>query len=226
MTIGKTGVIKLHLIIILFALYFVGSASGQRSPRTSIELFSYTSFDASDQTPEVENLLVQKLQRLVGEIGSAHPDLAEQVKHLTVLNKKQRLPNPGNLETYWRGSKALEILSGGITEVLSGGVTEKRLTSNVYLGDLHGSLKTATVSFMIDIKPEEYRNYRDVHSALVLYALAMDAKGSSALRGAATQYLAEAESSINSVANPDSDTIALREAIKKEFALLQSKSRP
>jgi hypothetical protein len=145
---------------------------------------------------------------------------------LTVVSKKERLPNPGNLEMYWKGSKALEILSGGITEVPSGGITEKRLTNNVYLGDLRGSLKTATLSFMIDIKPEEYRRYRDVHSALVLYALAMDAKASSALKGAATQYLAEAESFVKSIENPDSDAIALRDAIAKEFLLLQHGSQP
>jgi hypothetical protein len=225
-TIGKIGVIKLHLTIILFALYFVSSASGQHSPRTSIELFSYTSFGASDQTTDVENLLKQKLRRLVDEVGSAHPDLAEQVKKLTVDHKQGLLPDPVNLEIHWKSSKALEILSGGITEVRSGGITEKRLTTNVYLGDLHGSLKTATVSFMIAITPEEYRRYRDVHSALVLYALAMDAKASSVLKGAATQYLAEAESSISSITNPDSDAIALREAIKKEFALLQGTSQP
>jgi hypothetical protein len=204
-------------------MYLARAATG--GERMSIEIFSYASFGSSDQTAAVENLLRQKIQHLVEETMSAHPELSE-LRNLTVVSKNTALPDLGKLVEYWKSTHALEILSGGITG------TPPVVTSNVYLGDLRGSLSKSTVSVEIIITPQEYRSYRDMHAALTLYALAMDAKTSNPQAQAmVSQYLAEAESLLKSIqqqsiAHSDQDVKDLVDAVRKEFQALKDSSKP
>jgi hypothetical protein len=196
----------------LVLMHLLSTALGER---TSIEIFSYASFNNSDQTAAVENLLRQKLEHLVEETISAHPEL-NGLSKLTIVSKNTQLPDPGNLATYWKSTHVLEILSGAITG------SPPVVTSNVYLGDLRGSLAKSTLSVQIEINPKEYRSYRDMHSALTLYALAMDAKTRSPQQhGVVSQYLAEAESLLKSIPNPDENARALSDAVAKDLIALK-----
>jgi len=196
----------------LVLMYLLKMASAER---TSIEIFSYASFNSSDQTAAVENLLRQKLEHLVEETISAHPEL-NGLSKLTIVSKNTQLPDPGNLAAYWKSTRVLEILSGAITG------SPPVVTSNVYLGDLRGSLTKSTVSVQIEINPREYRSYRDMHSALTLYALAMDAKTRNPQQqGVVSQYLAEAESLLKSIPNADENVRALSDAVAKDLMALK-----
>lgn len=192
------------------------TASGDR---VFVELFPYASFGTANPTT-VNKLLKDRLRRLAEQTSSAHPELA-RVDKVSVVDKTDPLPVSNEaLAKYWRGSSStLQILSGTIS---SG--NPDVLTSNVYLGDLQGSLKTRTVNVQLLLTPQELRSFRDMHGALMLYALAMDAKAKQGPRGVVSQYLAEAESLLKDVSKSasagDPDVEALSAAIANEIALL------
>jgi hypothetical protein len=188
--------------------------------RVFIELFPYASVNNADPTA-VRKLLLDRLQRLAEETISANPQLG-RLNKIKVIDKKDPLPgSPEDLANYWTNSRTtLEILSGSISN------NPSFLTSNIYLGDLQGSLKTRTVTAQIPLTAEELRSYRDMHGALMLYALAMDAKRRHDDNGVVSQYLAETESLLRDLnqrtQSPiDADRRALSTAVAAEIALLK-----
>jgi hypothetical protein len=210
----------------LALICIVGAAMAERM---SIDIFSYVSVDSPDQGGLVQSLLRQKIINLAGEMRRANKEVGE-LENLRVNLRNAALPDLGDLVQYWKSTHALEILSGAI-------VTDKPdkprvLTSNVYLGDLQGSLSKSTISVVIELTPEEYTSWRDMHVALTLYALAMDAKTRRPLpRGIVSQYLAEAESQLKSIQQQATlrsrqDVLALAEAVKKELTALKASSEP
>lgn len=187
--------------------------------RVFVELFPYASVGTANPTA-VSTLLKDRFRRLAEQTSSAHPELARLDK-VSVVDKTDPLPVSNEaLANYWRGSPTtLQILSGSISSGNPG-----VLTSNIYLGDLQGSLTTRTINVQLLLTPKELRSFRDMHGALMLYALAMDAKAKQGARGVISQYLAEAESLLKDVikSSPagDPDVEAFSAAVANEIALL------
>lgn len=189
--------------------------------RVFVELYPYALVGAANPTT-VSTLLKNRFRLLAEQTSSAHPELA-RVDKVSVVDKTNPFPVSNEaLEQYWRSSPTtLQILSGSIS---SGSGSPDVLTSSIYLGDLQGSLKTRTVNVQLVLTPKELRSFRDMHGALMLYALAMDAKAKKGARGVVSQYLAEAESLLKDVSksavSEDPDIGAVSAAVAKEIALL------
>lgn len=207
--------------ILLFALVLVSLIIGTAGDdRFFVEVFPYASV-GNARPDDVTKLLKDKLRRLAEQTISAHPEL-DRLNKINVFDKKDPLPASGEaLAKYWAGSPTtLEILSGVISS------NPDVLTSNIYLGELQGSLKTRTVSVQIPLTPVELKSCRDMHGALMLYALAMDAKGNNQQRSIVLQYLAEAESLLKDIRQratspTDVGAESLSDAVAKEVSLLK-----
>lgn len=206
-------------ICVLAVSCFAACAVG--GDRLSIQVFPHSVIGSNIEHDTVEKLLRNKLELLAQQTVSAHPDLA-QLRLVRVDSIKAPLPASSEaLEAYWSNSPdALEVLSGAIFS------NPSVIASNVYLGDLQGSLDAKTISVRVALTPEEFFSYRDVHGALMLYALAMDAKRQKPQRGVISQYLAEAESLLRTVeqrpiSGLDTAVKTLSEAISKELDKLK-----
>jgi hypothetical protein len=191
--------------------------------RDSIEIFSYSSFTNNDPTPAVANLLRQKWELLREQTISAHPELTAKMTKIHIVARNSALPDPDQLSSYWQQTPVLEILSGGTVQTPSGNT----MTTNIYLGDLKGLLKKPTVSVKLIVTAEEYQNYRDLHSVVTLYAIAMDTRKNHPTDRGITQYLADAKSLLEDLLLRDSadanDSLRdLRAAISRELFALQS----
>jgi hypothetical protein len=186
--------------------------------RVFVELFPYASVGPANPA-NVTKLLKDRFRRLAEQTLSAHPEL-DRLNKVSVVDKTDPLPASAEaLAKYWASSPTtLEILSGTISS------NPDVLTSNIYLGDLQGSLKMRTVSVQLALTPKELRSFRDMHGALMLYALAMDAKAKQGPRGVVSQYLAEAESLLKDISKSasagDPDVEAFSAAVANEIALL------
>jgi hypothetical protein len=187
--------------------------------RLLIELFPYASINNADPK-SVAKLLRERLQHLAEQTVSANPQL-KRLNEVKIIEKDEKYsPLPASAEdlaVYWSNAhRTLEILFGDIAPAY--------LTSHVYLGDLNGSLKVRTLVAQISLTNDELRKWRDMHGALMLYALAMDAKNRNEDRGIIFQYLGETESLLKdvaerTVAGSDEDVRALSEAVTKEIQL-------
>src|SRR6202011_5772495 len=100
-------------------------------------------------------------------------------------------PYPASLEDldkFWStNDKVLEVLEGTIFS------KTQLIQSVVYVGDLQGSLKNNQITIRTELTPEFYSSFRNLHFALTLYLLAMDAKRHNADESVTLQLLAEAQ---------------------------------
>lgn len=163
--------IRLIIFAILYGLLFIQEPSlGQeRRPRLDIELFNYHEALTGEERG-IEHIIDVKIKIMVEELKNRGSEFG-YLDSLSVVRRTDDVPNNiGDLHQYWQGTQALEILSG-IVDTDAGTVI-----SNIYIGDLQGSLKSEMINIQMEIAPDEFRSFRDMHSLLTLYALAVDAR--------------------------------------------------
>jgi hypothetical protein len=219
--LGYISMIKYALLCALGIVCMTLQTAADDRLRLFVEVFPYASVGAGHPA-DVNKLLKDRFRRLAEQTLSAHPEL-DRLNKVSVVDKTDPLPASAEaLAKYWSASPTtLEILSGTIS---GNSGNPDVLTSNIYLGDLHGSLRMMTVNVQLLLTPKELRSFRDMHSALMLYALAMDAKAKQGPRGVVSQLLAEAESLLKDIGRSDSahdpDVEAFSAAVANEIALL------
>jgi hypothetical protein len=190
----------------------------QVSERARIKVFDYYSHE--EGKPEQPVLFLQsRIERLVEQVFSAHPSLTV-LGDLKVEGGSDKVP--GTLKEradFWKTSGVLEFLTGEIDHKSNPPV----IVSDVYIGEDKGSLLYPIVTIRSEMTTADYSLFHDLHCALTLYVLAMDADRLHADPGIVSQYLAEAKSLLGEPGPSDADGIkkALAQAVQDKLNMLK-----
>lgn len=117
-------------------------------------------------------------------------------------------------ERYWKETRSLQLLQGMCWP--KGG--DVYVHSQVFLGDLSGSLVTP---FPIEFKvsPEEFSQTKDIHSVLILYALAQEAHAKGLNTNVVADYLSEALKIVTQIRQDNPSILQpVESAIRKKFS--------
>lgn len=197
--------------------------SGQTSvplaaSRTTIELLPYGSLTDTKDAERVAAILLQKLLNLVAETQSVSPELSNTLASVKIHTSGTTLPSPADFNTYWNQNSVLQILSGTLFKDRN----PQRVKSSVFVGDLRGSLPKNLVDIEFDVVPQAFRPNYDMHAALTLYTLAMNAKATAKPNGVITQLLAGANSLLDGISEQDANVTMLRGAVRHEITSLRT----
>lgn len=127
------------------------------------------------------------------------------VKRLALVSQRKSLESQSDAEQYWRHEHVLQLIHGMCLRSDDGGV---RIFSQVFLGDLHGPL-SPTVRLKFKFDPEEFSDTKDIHSVLILYSLAQEAKARGLGKEVSISYLSEANEIAAQIKNTDAATLKL-----------------
>lgn len=143
-------------------------------PRVEVALFSYRgSAEGRDRFEQLRGLLEETPRRVVERFGNDRR--FEHLKRLEVRYVGKEVGgSTDDLLEQWRSRHALGLLWGTVLDPDSTGAFP--VESDVFIGDLGGSVANGVIALETRIDPEEFRRVRDTHSAAILYALAMDAR--------------------------------------------------
>jgi hypothetical protein len=180
--------------IIIFAICMMlcltdRHAYADEAPRVQIQMFKYSSVEKAEQHAEIfKHVLQTKIYNMVEDLQSRgrYFDYLNSLR--IVPQEKNLLFSPAELSNFWKESHALEILSG-LVHLKGDTVT---VYSQVYLGDLNGSLRKKHIDLEMSIAPGNFRFNNDSHSLITLYALAMDAKRRNLPSDVVASYLSKA----------------------------------
>jgi hypothetical protein len=121
---------------------------------------------------------------------------------------------------FWKTSESvLEFLSGEIDRSVNPPV----IVSDVYIGDDKGTLPSPLVTIRTEMTTTYYELSHELHCALTLYVLAMEADRLHADQGVVSQYLAAARSHLGESSSPDTDEFkkSLAKAVQDKLDLLK-----
>jgi hypothetical protein len=176
----KLGIGVFAMLFTILAITVVVCA--QLYPRLKISIFRYDKTDSDKHVEKFSNfrgIITDKIVRLSEELEEIDQNLS-YLKNLTInfvtdLDSNKHVVFRGSLQdlqNHWQRTGSLEVFRGRIRT--DGNLYSVR--SKIYLGDLKGHLNEATITVDLPIKDEEFDTTRDTHSAVTLYALAMDAR--------------------------------------------------
>lgn len=135
------------------------------------------------------------------------------IKRLNLVNEGKPFNSPEEADRYWQNKLALQLLQG----MCSTRGDDLYVLSQVFLGDLHGSLVTP-VRLEFKIHEDEFSDTKDIHSLLLLYSLAQEAKARGLNKDLIIDYLSEAKSIAAQIKNPKPETLQpIKNAIERMF---------
>jgi hypothetical protein len=165
--------------ILLFGPMSAATTACDSAPvRNTIVLFDYSGAEhgeARNQYSLFKAALRDKIQVWfdeLAELRSSAPFLRDLTLHPAGGPLPDTLAGPADVEKYWRSTRALELLRGGILPD-NGSYSVK---SRIYLGELSAGLGSTSVSVSLPITAGEFANANDSHSLVTYFALAMEAK--------------------------------------------------
>ena len=97
---------------------------------------------------------------------------ADYLRHLKALERNDDFSSAAERDAYWKQGDALQIFFGTISLESS---HRYFVRSNIYFGDLQGSLPHKTLSLEVPFSVRNVADTLDIHTAVILYGLAMDA---------------------------------------------------
>jgi hypothetical protein len=212
-------------MITLFNTCVASAVTAQSSERFLVEVFEYSS-DRPERTREPVIFLASRIQRLAEEVCSGHQDL-KTLRELEVRGMSDACPSSvDGRATFWsQSTKVLVFLNGE----LHYDEAPKKIISNAYLGEDKGSLVDPMVTVRSDMSGNCYSDFHDLHCAVILYGLAIDASRLNTDSAVVSQYLAEALNQLKApvrCASPsDEARIALRKAINDQLTTLQRRQK-
>jgi hypothetical protein len=194
----------------------------QAQERVRIIVFNYYSHE--EGKPEQPVLFLQsRIERLIDQVYSVHPNLTA-LGNLEVKGSSDIVPaSPRERADYWKNSGVLEFFSGEVDHKSNPPV----IVSDVYIGEDKGSLLYPTMTIRAEMTTEQYALFHDLHCALTLYLLAIDAERLHADSGVVSQYLAEARSLLGEPAPSDNDPIkkVLAQAVQDKLDMLKQRGK-
>jgi len=220
--IYSIGLCLLSAAFAILAIY----ADAQIVPRVSISIYKY-SVNSTKQAKgfdQFKDIISAKIRKLSEElqVKSGKIDYISGLSphFVTRPNNIEHLRFDGSVEDlykHWRNSSALEVFTGRVRDVGSG----LSVRSDVFLGDLKGDLAKQTITLDLPINDDQFDTTRDSHTAVTLYALAMDAQRCGSPPDVVLVFLSEAYSRVNDVRENVPDIKILKEAIEKAIGKLR-----
>jgi hypothetical protein len=179
--------------------------------RLGVFLFKYDPCDR--EFAEFKTMLASKLRVLQDKFISKDNRYGYIAK-LTLVHEEKPFPaSRDEVDRYWRKTRSLQLLRGlckkGDDDVYTA-------HSQVFLGNLCGSLDT-TVRVDFKIHVEEFSTTKDMHSVLVLYSLAQEAKARGRDKDLIISYLSEALKIAAQIGNQDATLLSIESAINGMF---------
>lgn len=124
------------------------------------------------------------------------------IKRLNLVEGGKPFKSQEEADQYWKETRSLQLLQG----MCSTQGKDLYVLSQVFLGDLHGSLVTPVrIEFKFD--PGEFSDTKDMHSLLILYSLAQEAQARGLGKDLIIGYLSEALGIAAQIRNPDPQTL-------------------
>lgn len=192
------GWIKQAINIVMLALLSIYPAYDALGDRTTLHLYRYANISSPKKTDAFENfqqIITSKFLTLGDELrGTASLPSLNVLAVNKVLDAKtgEHLNFTGlsslNLEKYWEAQGALAVLLGRLQEREQ----DYLMRTRFYLGKLKGTLPSPSVNIDLLVRDDQFDTTRDSHSAMTLYALAMDATDQCEHRGQVMQLFNEA----------------------------------
>lgn len=141
-------------------------------PRVIVYLFDYggaESAEARDKHSQFQKVMHQKARTWGQELGR----LGVQAAYLEDLKVKLAgRDEPDDFRQFWSVTQALELMSG----IVDGAAGQYTVTSELFIGDLRGTLDSDSLIVGMPITPSQFGNIVDSHSIVTFYALALDAE--------------------------------------------------
>lgn len=171
------------------------SIAGERS---ILHVYRY----ANTETPERQAAFEQFQEAITSKMLSLRDELGQSINLPTlnalamrkVLNRTTQAHlsvvgiSSDQMAAFWSQQGALGVLYGRLQDEDS----EFRVRTRFFMGTLKGSLPATSVTIDLPLRDEEFDTTRDSHSAVTLYALAMDSINDCARRNQVMQILSEA----------------------------------
>jgi hypothetical protein len=218
--LGEVSVKAATLATVILCSCLAPSIYGQSQERVRIIVFPYSSHE-SDKPEQPAEYLQSRISRLVEQIFYGNENL-KALANLSVepAGTAEKMPhNVRDRADFWKNTGVLEFLSGEVDRKIDPPV----IVSDIYVGEDKGSLPSPLVTIRAEMTTTDYGLSHDLHCALTLYVLAMEADRLHADQGVVSQYLAEAKSVLGS---PDTSKIheterMLAQAVQEKLDLLK-----
>ena len=168
------------IVALLVVAHWISSAEAQNIPRTSLFVYKYSGAHSEEQRnalEDFEDMLRDRLITLSEEIMEQWPnfDYFSYLRITKVIDSRgEHIEFQGNLvdlSSKWQERGTLELLAGRIR----GDEAPFVARSRIYLGELGEGLGNRSIKFDLLIDPDAFECASDSHTAITLYALAMDA---------------------------------------------------
>lgn len=176
--------------------------------RLGVFLFKYDPCDR--EFAEFKTMLASKLRVLQDKFISKDNRYGYIAK-LTLVHEEKPFPmSRDEVDRYWRKTRSLQLLRGLCKK---GDDNVYTAHSQVFLGNLCGPLDTnVRIDFKIHV--QEFSTTKDMHSVLVLYSLAQEAKARRRDKDLIISYLSEALKIAAQIENQDATLLSIESAIK------------
>jgi hypothetical protein len=162
---------RVAVIVSLLSLCCVGAVIAQSSERYLVEVFEYASDEPEKATGPV-TWLASQINRAAERAHDNHPELNVLAK-LSVQEIKD--PYPASIEeraNFWRDSTAVLLFFNGEMYFAE---KPPKIVSNAYLGEDKGVFRGPMITVRSEMTAKSNAIFNNLHCALTLYALAMDA---------------------------------------------------
>ena len=194
------------------------------TPRAELALLPYRGVESEGPSSQAfgvfQGILEDKIMNLSQEL-LVRPELADQqtLGELRLarieadgedgLGLRQKLG-------VWQQRHSLGLLTGTLTRDTAAAGDRFVVNSQVFIGDLDGLPNGRSVAVSMPVGPEQFRNTRDAHALVMLYALAMDARRLGLPPDVITAYLSAAFD-IAATLPPEHELSAIAERVEQEL---------
>ncbi len=164
---------KIVFFCLILILLFVNSINSHSKPEFKLKasLFDFVT-SAVTNNESIKKMLEMKIRSLLGEFSHKENDYKYLEDFRIIKIDKDPPSSISESLLFWRESESLFLISGAISSSQDNNI----LTSELFFGDLGLKLKRKFINVQLTVTPTQYRTFRDSHSAVILYCLAMDAK--------------------------------------------------
>jgi hypothetical protein len=155
--------------------------------RCVVKVFKYAS-DQPESVDQPDDMIGIRIGTMAESVFSANPSLSA-LANLKVIGVKDPYPSTiRDRAQFWNTAKEVLVFLNGELHYHQ---NPPKIVSNVYLGGDKGILVNPMITIQTEVTWEGNLGY-DLHCAVTLYALAMDASRLNSDNGVVSQYLAEA----------------------------------
>lgn len=185
-------------------------ANYRKPERLRVSLFKYAR--CNEKFEDFVAVIHSKITLLPGKFASKGVRY-RYVTRLNLVKETKPFNSWEEADRYWNDTRSLQLLQG----MCSSRGNDLYVLSQVFLGDLHGSLVTPVrIEFKID--EQEFSDTKDIHSLLILYSLAQEAHARGLSKELIFTYLSEAREIADQIKNQKPETLqTIRGAIERMF---------